>query len=51
MNWLGHADSEMVRHYYHLNDEESRRKMDQLNLLGGRDECSDADDEQPLNAE
>tara|TARA_R110002073_G_scaffold8761_8_gene46915 strand:+ start:7040 stop:8305 length:1266 start_codon:yes stop_codon:yes gene_type:complete len=34
MEWLGHADSEMVRHYYHLNDEESRRKMDQLPPLG-----------------
>ncbi len=35
MEWLGHADSEMVRHYYHLNDEESRRKMDQLPPIGG----------------
>ncbi len=51
MNWLGHADSEMVRHYYHLNDEESRRKMDQLNLLGGSDGCSATDDEQSLNEE
>ncbi len=34
MEWLGHADSEMVRHYYHLNDEESRQKMDQLPPLG-----------------
>lgn len=51
MNWLGHADSEMVRHYYHLNDAESRRKMDQLNLLGGSDGCSATDDEQPLDGE
>lgn len=35
MEWLGHADSEMVRRYYHLSDEESRRRMDQLQLLGG----------------
>ncbi|TWU39889.1 Tyrosine recombinase XerC [Novipirellula aureliae] len=34
MEWLGHADSEMVRHYYHLSDEESRRKMDQLPPIG-----------------
>ncbi len=34
MEWLGHADSEMVRHYYHLNDGESRRKMDQLPPIG-----------------
>jgi integrase len=51
MEWLGHADSEMVRHYYHLNDEESRRKMDQLNLLGGSDGCSVTNAEPPLNEE
>jgi hypothetical protein len=51
MNWLGHANSEMVRHDYHLDDEESRQKMEQLNLLGGSDECSATDDEQPLNEE
>lgn len=34
MSWLGHSDSEMVRHYYHLSDDESRRKMDQLKLAG-----------------
>lgn len=27
MNWLGHADSDMVRLYYHLFDDESRRQM------------------------
>ena len=51
VNWLGHAGSEMVRHYYHLTDEESRQWMDKLNLLGGSDGCSDTDDEQPLNEE
>lgn len=45
MEWLGHSDSEMVRHYYHLSDEESRRKMDQLDLLGDGDGRSDAADE------
>jgi integrase len=34
MEWLGHQDSEMVRHYYHLCDAESRRQMDGLDLLG-----------------
>lgn len=34
MEWLGHADSEMVRHYYHLHDAESRQQMGKLNLLG-----------------
>lgn len=35
MEWLGHHSSEMVRHYYHLNDRESRRQMEQVNPLGG----------------
>lgn len=35
MEWVGHADSEMVRHYFHLHDEESQRRMNGLNLLGG----------------
>lgn len=51
MNWLGHADGELVRHYHHLNDEESRQKMDQLNLHGGSDGCSATDDEQPREEE
>jgi integrase len=32
MDWLGHADSAMVRHYYHLHDQESRRQMARLDL-------------------
>jgi site-specific recombinase XerD len=44
MEWLGHSDSEMVKIYYHLSDEESRRKMDQLDLLGDGDGCSDVGD-------
>ena len=35
MDWLGHADSDMIRHYYHLHDEEARRRMDSLDFLGG----------------
>jgi integrase len=27
MEWLGHVDSEMVRHYYHLHDAEARQRM------------------------
>jgi hypothetical protein len=34
MEWLGHRDSEMVRHYYHLCDTESRRRMESLDLIG-----------------
>ena len=45
MEWLGHTDSEMVRHYYHLNDEESHRKMDLLNPLGEADQTPDPESE------
>lgn len=45
MEWLGHADSEMVRHYYHLHDEEARRRMNQLNLLGRSVGCSGSAEE------
>jgi integrase len=34
MEWLGHKHSDMVRHYYTLHDEESRRQMDRLDPLG-----------------
>lgn len=34
MEWLGHKDSDMVRHYYHLHDDEARRQMCRLDLLG-----------------
>ena len=34
MQWLGYQESSMIRHYYHLHDEESRRRMDQLDFLG-----------------
>jgi hypothetical protein len=35
MDWPGHADSDMLRHDYHLHDEESMRRMDSLDFLGG----------------
>ncbi len=34
MDWLGHHDSAMIRHYYHLHDDESRRRMNQMDFLG-----------------
>ena len=43
MEWLGHVDSEMVRHYYHLHDEEARRRMADLDFLGGAGGCSAGD--------
>lgn len=44
MEWVGHADSEMVRHYFHLHDEEAKRQMQGLNLLGGAAGCSGGDE-------
>ena len=32
MDWLGHADAEMVRRYYHLDAQESRRQMDRVSI-------------------
>jgi integrase len=34
MSWLGHSSSTMVRHYFHLHDEESQRQMQRMNFLG-----------------
>ncbi len=34
MSWLGHRDSEMIRRYYHLRQEETRRQMAKIPFLG-----------------
>ena len=34
MKWLGHRHSEMVKHYYHLNDGEGQRHLRQVNFVG-----------------
>lgn len=34
MEWLGHSDSQMVRHYFTLHDEQARRQMSSLDVLG-----------------
>jgi integrase len=34
MSWLGHSSSKMVRHYFHLHDDESRRQMKRISFLG-----------------
>jgi integrase len=34
MEWLGHASSDMVRHYYHLHNDEAQRHMARLDFLG-----------------
>lgn len=33
MRWLGHKDSRMVEHYYHLHDDEARRQMGRIKLF------------------
>lgn len=43
MEWVGHADSSMVRHYFHLSNEESRRQMRGLDFLGGAGGRSDGE--------
>jgi integrase len=35
MSFLGHRDSEMIRHYYHLQQEEARKQMSKLPSLSG----------------
>ncbi|MCH7814806.1 MAG: tyrosine-type recombinase/integrase [Planctomycetes bacterium] len=34
MVWLGHRDSGMVRHYFHLHDTESQEQMQKLDFAG-----------------
>jgi integrase len=34
MEWLGHSESKMVRHYFHLHDAEAQRQMKRLNFVG-----------------
>jgi integrase len=33
MEWLGHSESKMVRHYFNLHDDESQRQMRRLNFV------------------
>jgi integrase len=35
MAWLGHRNSAMVKHYYHLRQDESRRLMDGIDFIDG----------------
>ncbi len=48
MEWLGHADSEMVRHYYHLHDEEARCRMAAVDFIEGAGGRSAGDVLHPL---
>jgi len=34
MEWLGHQESKMVRHYYHAHDAEAQKQMKRLNFTG-----------------
>lgn len=49
MAWLGHADAEMVRRYYHLNHDESRQMMDRMSIPivnGGNNAAGSAVDQE-----
>ncbi|MBL9163312.1 MAG: tyrosine-type recombinase/integrase [Planctomycetaceae bacterium] len=37
MDWLGHRDSAMVRHYYHLHDPQAQQQMLKLGTIPGLD--------------
>jgi integrase len=41
MEWVGHADSSMVRHYFFLHDDEAKRYMNGLNVFEKTAGCSD----------
>jgi hypothetical protein len=49
MEWVGHSNSELIRHYYHLFDQEARRQKDKLDFLGGAGRRSAGDNEGKLN--
>jgi integrase len=44
MRWLGHQDSKMVRHYYHLHDDEAQRQMQRINFVGRAGSMVESDD-------
>ena len=43
MHWLGHTESRMVEHYYHLHDDEARRQMGRIRLFDDRAGGREAD--------
>jgi len=42
MEWLGHQESKMVRHYYHAHNEEAQKHMKRINFTGDVDETPHA---------
>lgn len=34
MEWLGHRESKMIRHYYHIHEKTAQRQMSRLRLVG-----------------
>ena len=50
MSWLGHHDSDMIRHYYHLRQEEACRQMAKIPFLvkqAGASEQAGSSEQQP----
>ena len=35
MDWLGHRDSRMVKHYFHMHEQQSRQHMNKINFFAG----------------
>ena len=35
MEWLGHRESKMIRHYYHVHDAVKQEQMSRINFTGG----------------
>lgn len=49
MQWLGHRSSRMVRHYYHLHDDEAHRQMNRLKSLGSTGDGTVSAQEDPAS--
>lgn len=50
MEWVGHRDSKMVSHYRHLRNEDSQRRMQQIDFIGNVSESDDAESDPPEKA-
>ncbi|HEY4312063.1 MAG TPA: site-specific integrase [Pirellulales bacterium] len=51
MQWLGHQQSGMVRHYYHLHDREAQQQMQKVSFVGAVGRRVDGDVNPPSSQE
>ena len=40
MDWLGHRDSRMVKHYFHMHEQQSRQHMNKINFFAGTSDAT-----------